>query len=58
MERSVVMEIMGYRAPPEPLLPVFEALCLLFDRPTTLVHVHIHYIYVYVIYLVGLIVNN
>ena len=36
------MEIMGYRAPPEPLLPVFEALCLLFDRPTTLVHVHVY----------------
>uniref|UniRef100_A0A1X7TIU7 AAA+ ATPase domain-containing protein n=2 Tax=Amphimedon queenslandica TaxID=400682 RepID=A0A1X7TIU7_AMPQE len=35
VERGVVMEIMGYRIPPGPLMPVFEALCLLFDRPAT-----------------------
>ena len=29
------MEIMGYRSPPSQLLPVFEGLCLLFDRPPT-----------------------
>ena len=29
------MEVMGYRAPTTHLLPVFEGLCLLFDRPPT-----------------------
>ena len=57
MERSVVTEIMGYRAPPEPLLPVFEALCLLFDRPTTLVHVHV-YVHFICSHLAGLIVSS
>ena len=35
IDRSVIMEVMGYRAPSMGLLPVFEGLCLLFDRPPT-----------------------
>ena len=35
LKRSCVTEIMGYRVPSAELLPVFEALCLLFDRPCT-----------------------
>jgi hypothetical protein len=27
-----ILEVMKYRAPPEPLNPMFNALCMLFDR--------------------------
>ena len=29
------LEIMSYREPPTALVPVFNALCMLFDRPQT-----------------------
>ncbi len=35
IERSVILEVTGYRAPTTGLLPVFEGLCVLFDRPST-----------------------
>ena len=35
VQRNEVLEVMGYRDPPSSLTPVFDALCMLFDRPQT-----------------------
>ena len=33
--KNDIMELMGYRDPPDLLKPVFDALCMLFDREQT-----------------------
>ena len=33
--KNDIMELMGYREPPDLLKPVFDALCMLFDREQT-----------------------
>ena len=35
VQKNDVLEVMGYRDPPSSLTPVFDALCMLFDRPQT-----------------------
>lgn len=35
VEKNDILEIMGYRLPPAVLTPVFDALCMLFDREKT-----------------------
>ena len=35
VEKNDVLELMGYRHPPAILTPVFDALCMLFDREQT-----------------------
>ena len=35
VQRGDILEVVSYRAPPEPLQPIFDSLCLLFDRPQT-----------------------
>ena len=35
VQKNDVLEVMGYREPPLTLTPVFNALCMLFDRPQT-----------------------
>ena len=33
VRREDIVEMMSYREPPATLLPIFNALCMLFDRP-------------------------
>ena len=35
VRREDTVEMMSYREPPTALLPIFNALCMLFDRPET-----------------------
>ena len=37
VRRGDILEVVSYRIPPGPLQPIFNALCLLFDRPQTYV---------------------
>ena len=37
VRRGDILEVVSYRVPPGPLQPIFNALCLLFDRPRTYV---------------------
>ena len=32
MQKNDILELMSYREPPDKLKPVFDALCMLFDR--------------------------
>lgn len=35
VKKNDVLEVMSYREPPSILTPIFNALCMLFDRPQT-----------------------
>lgn len=35
VQKNDLLEVMGYREPPEMLTPVFDALCMIFDREKT-----------------------
>lgn len=35
VQKNDVLEVMSYREPPTALTPIFNALCMLFDRPQT-----------------------
>lgn len=35
VQKNDILELMSYRDPPDMLKPVFDALCMLFDREKT-----------------------
>ena len=35
VKKNDLLEVMSYREPPAALIPVFNTLCMLFDRPQT-----------------------
>lgn len=43
VKKNDVLEVMSYREPPASAVPVFNTLCMLFDRPQT----SVYYTYTY-----------
>ena len=43
VKKNDVLEVMSYREPPASAIPVFNSLCMLFDRPQTSVNKMTHF---------------